>query len=56
MELIDGDNLKDRIRRAAPLADEEIRSIGAAVAFLFARVHLGKTKIAKAKLPISDGE
>ena len=32
MELVDGGNLKDRIRRAAPLADREIRSIGATLA------------------------
>jgi serine/threonine-protein kinase len=32
MELIDGGNLKDRIRQAAPLPDAEIRSIGAALA------------------------
>jgi tRNA A-37 threonylcarbamoyl transferase component Bud32 len=32
MELVEGGNLKDRIRRAAPLSDAEIRSIGAALA------------------------
>ena len=32
MELIDGGNLKDRIRRAAPLADDEIRGIGSQLA------------------------
>src|SRR4030088_157714 len=32
MELVEGGNLKDRIRNRAPLADEEIRSIGAALA------------------------
>src|SRR4030088_843735 len=39
MELVAGGNLKDRIRRAAPLADEEIRSIGAAVASTLAYAH-----------------
>ena len=29
MELVDGGNLKDRIRQAAPLPDAEIRTIGA---------------------------
>ena len=32
MELIDGQNLKDRIRSAAPLPDADVRRIGAAVA------------------------
>ncbi|MBV9578226.1 MAG: protein kinase [Chloroflexi bacterium] len=32
MELVDGGNLKDRIRQAAPLPDAEIRTIGAIVA------------------------
>src|SRR5579864_2444213 len=32
MELVEGGNLKDRIRAAAPLADAEIRAIGAALA------------------------
>jgi eukaryotic-like serine/threonine-protein kinase len=32
MELVEGGNLKDRIRRAAPLSDREIRSIGATLA------------------------
>src|ERR1700737_520731 len=32
MELVEGDNLKDRIRQSAPLADEEIRAVGAALA------------------------
>jgi serine/threonine protein kinase len=32
MELVDGGNLKDRIRRAAPLSDREIRDIGATLA------------------------
>src|SRR5215211_1361118 len=32
MELVEGGNLKDRIRRAAPMTDQEIRSIGAALA------------------------
>src|ERR1700687_1796360 len=32
MELVEGGNLKDRIRGAAPLPDREIRSIGAALA------------------------
>src|SRR5215471_16747355 len=32
MELVDGGNLKDRIRAAAPLPDAEIRSIGATLA------------------------
>jgi len=32
MELIEGENLKDRIRRGAPLPDSEIRRIGSAVA------------------------
>ncbi|MDQ6669911.1 MAG: protein kinase [Chloroflexota bacterium] len=39
MELIDGANLKDRIRAAAPLADEEIRWIGAAVASTLEYAH-----------------
>ncbi len=39
MELVDGENLKDRIRGAAPLADEEIRSIGAAVASTLEYAH-----------------
>jgi eukaryotic-like serine/threonine-protein kinase len=32
MELVDGGNLKDRIRRAGPLRDAEIREIGATLA------------------------
>jgi serine/threonine-protein kinase len=32
MELVEGGNLKDRIRQAAPLPDAEIRSIGATLA------------------------
>jgi serine/threonine-protein kinase len=32
MELVDGGNLKDRIRQAAPLPDAEIRTIGATLA------------------------
>ena len=32
MELVEGDNLKDHIRQAAPLPDAEIRSIGATLA------------------------
>jgi serine/threonine-protein kinase len=32
MELVDGGNLKDRIREAAPLPDPEIRTIGATLA------------------------
>src|SRR4030088_22020 len=32
MELVGGSNLKARIRAAAPLADDEIRSIGATLA------------------------
>src|SRR5438105_5986588 len=32
MELVDGPTLKDHIRSAAPLADAEIRSVGAALA------------------------
>jgi serine/threonine protein kinase len=32
MELVDGESLKERIRRAAPLADADIRQIGAALA------------------------
>jgi serine/threonine-protein kinase len=32
MELVDGGNLKDRIRRAAPLSDAEIREIGSTLA------------------------
>ncbi|MCA1646431.1 MAG: protein kinase, partial [Chloroflexi bacterium] len=32
MEFVDGGNLKDRIRQSAPLADVEIRSVGAALA------------------------
>src|SRR5450631_407981 len=39
MELVEGGNLKDRIRRAAPLADGEIRSIGAAVASTLEYAH-----------------
>jgi hypothetical protein len=39
MELVEGGNLKDRIHRAAPLADEEIRSIGAAVASTLEYAH-----------------
>src|SRR5436190_17579998 len=30
MELVEGENLKERIRRLAPLADAEIRQTGAA--------------------------
>jgi len=32
MELVEGESLKDRIRRAAPMPDAEIRQIGAALA------------------------
>jgi serine/threonine protein kinase len=39
MELVEGGNLKDRIRRAAPLADDEIRSIGATVASTLEYAH-----------------
>ena len=39
MELVEGGNLKDRIRHAAPLRDEEIRSIGAAVASTLEYAH-----------------
>src|SRR5579864_4253332 len=39
MELVEGGNLKDRIRRAAPLADDEIRFIGAALASTLAYAH-----------------
>jgi serine/threonine protein kinase len=39
MELVDGGNLKDEIRRSAPLADAEIRSIGAALASALAYAH-----------------
>jgi serine/threonine-protein kinase len=31
MELVEGETLKDRIRRAAPLPDDEIRQVGAAL-------------------------
>src|SRR5438874_1807416 len=39
MELVEGGNLKDRIRRAAPLSDREIRSIGAALAATLEYAH-----------------
>jgi len=39
MELVAGGNLKDRIRRAAPLPDDEIRAIGAAVASTLGYAH-----------------
>src|SRR5258708_13285946 len=39
MELVEGGNLKDRIRSHAPLADAEIRSIGAALAATLAYAH-----------------
>src|ERR1700682_3801837 len=39
MELVEGGNLKDRIRRAAPLPNDEIRSIGAAVAATLEYAH-----------------
>jgi serine/threonine-protein kinase len=39
MELVDGGNLKDRIRQAAPLAETEIRSIGAALAATLEYAH-----------------
>jgi tRNA A-37 threonylcarbamoyl transferase component Bud32 len=39
MELVDGETLKDRIRRAAPLPDAEIRRIGSAVAAGLAYAH-----------------
>src|SRR6266851_7463708 len=32
MELVEGGNLKERIRSAAPLSDAEIRSVGATIA------------------------
>jgi eukaryotic-like serine/threonine-protein kinase len=32
MELVEGDNLKERIRQAAPLSDAEIRAVGATLA------------------------
>jgi serine/threonine protein kinase len=39
MELVEGGNLKDRIRRAAPLSDREIRSIGATLAATLEYAH-----------------
>jgi tRNA A-37 threonylcarbamoyl transferase component Bud32 len=39
MELVEGENLKDRIRRSAPLADAEIRSVGATLASALEYAH-----------------
>ncbi len=39
MELVEGGNLKDRIRHAAPLADSEIRQIGATLAVALEYAH-----------------
>jgi len=39
MELVEGSNLKDRIRGSAPLADAEIRSIGAILASTLEYAH-----------------
>ena len=39
MELVEGGNLKERIQRAAPLADSEIRSLGAALAATLEYAH-----------------
>jgi eukaryotic-like serine/threonine-protein kinase len=39
MELVDGGNLKDRIRQAAPLADAEIRTVGATLATALEYAH-----------------
>ena len=39
MELVDGENLKERIQRAAPLAEREIRSLGAALAATLEYAH-----------------
>src|SRR6266516_3902795 len=39
MELVEGGNLKDRIRKAAPLPDAEIRSIGSTVAATLEYAH-----------------
>jgi eukaryotic-like serine/threonine-protein kinase len=39
MELVDGGNLKDRIRQAAPLPDAEIRTIGATLATALEYAH-----------------
>src|SRR5258708_34950793 len=39
MELVDGGSLKEHIQRAAPLADGEIRSLGAALAATLEYAH-----------------
>jgi serine/threonine-protein kinase len=39
MELVEGGNLKERIQRYAPLADEEIRAVGAALAATLEYAH-----------------
>jgi serine/threonine-protein kinase len=39
MELVEGGNLKDRIRRAAPLSESEIRSMGATLAMTLDYAH-----------------
>ena len=39
MELVDGESLKDRIRRAAPLPDQDVREIGAAIATALEYAH-----------------
>src|SRR5579859_1275013 len=39
MELVEGDNLKERIQRSAPLADDMIRSLGAALAATLEYAH-----------------
>ena len=39
MELVEGDNLKERIQRSAPLPDAEIRSVGAALAATLEYAH-----------------